>query len=171
MRWTLGLYAIAALVFVTGGCGSTISVPDQGIIVTGCQMPAKCYRSDCSCKFADVDKPVTAAGSCVVDPVCSDPNDNSTCNCPTAVVLDADAGTGYDSLCIETAQACVGHGVFCGGAGALCQRITAPACDGSGDPPMLIPTIGMPTLEPHCEFVDDVCCPGTSPSDGGVTTD
>jgi hypothetical protein len=32
---------------------------------------------------------------------------------------------------------------------------------------MLIPTIGMPGLEPHCQFTDDVCCPG--PVDAGVS--
>ena len=48
------------------------------------------------------------------------------------------------------------------------QTVDFPTCDGTGDPPMLIPTgIGMPMLEPHCQYTDDVCCPGT---DGGVPT-
>ena len=144
-------------------------MPDQGVIVNGCQIPAQCYRSDCSCNFADVEKPIGESGSCTVASVCTDPNDPSTCSCPTKVVIDADAGTGYDSACLETAQACIGRGVFCGGVGARCKRSSAPTCDGTGDLPMLIPTIGMPMLEPHCQFTDDVCCPG--PSDGGVATD
>ena len=162
MRWTLAALAAAALVAAAGACGSSITVPDQGIIVTGCQQPGQCYRSDCSCTRADV-----TSGACTVKSVCSDPNDPSTCDCPVNVVVDADLGTSYSSECVETAQACVGRGVFCGGLGALCKPPGA-TCDGTGDPPMLIPTVGMPTLEPHCQFVGDVCCPGMMPSDGGV---
>ena len=83
------------------------------------------------------------------------------------MLIDTDAGTHYDSVCIETAQACVGRGVFCGGASARCQA-PGSTCDGSGDLPMLIPTFGMPMLEPHCQYVGDICCSG---SDGGAATD
>jgi len=165
MRWTLGIAAAAALVVAAGACGSSITVPDQGIVVTGCQQPGQCYRSDCSCIRADVE-----SGVCTVKSVCSDPSDPSTCDCPTGVIIDPDLGTSYNSECVETAQACIGRGVLCGGLGALCQK-SGSTCDGTGDPPMLIPTIGMPTLEPRCQFLDDVCCPGMSPSDGGMPTD
>jgi hypothetical protein len=162
MRWTLALAAAAALVVAAGACGSTITVPDQGIIVTGCQLPSQCFRSDCSCVRADVE-----AGSCNVPTVCTSPLDNSTCDCPVNVITNQDLGTHFDSVCLETAQACVGRGTFCGGVGALCKP-PGSTCDGTGDLPMIVPSIGMPTLEPHCQYIGDLCCPGT---DGGVTTD
>jgi hypothetical protein len=163
MRWPLRVAAALAIVVAGGACGSSITVPDQGIIVTGCQQPAQCFRSDCACTRDAVE-----SGACTVPSVCSDPNDPSTCNCPR----DFDLGAGgFDSQCIEEAQACIGRGVFCGGAGALCKK-PGSTCDGTGDPPMLIPTIGMPGLEPHCQFDKDVCCPGTSTiTDGGMPTD
>jgi hypothetical protein len=168
MRWTLSLAAVAAFAVAAGGCGSTITVPDQGIIVTGCQMPSQCYANDCSCKRGDVAaRRIDQPTGCVIGTVCSSPLDDSTCNCPTNVIKDFDAGTTYDSVCLETAQACVGRGVFCGGSGARCKPANS-VCDGTGDLPMLVPSIGMPSLEPHCQYLDDVCCAG---SDGGVTTD
>jgi hypothetical protein len=101
--------------------------------------------------------PASCVLACVTD-------SNGICNCPAV----DDMGT--LSQCLEPSQACVGRGVFCGGAGALCVPAGA-SCSAStpgAAPPMLIPTVGMPMLEPHCQFVDDVCCPGT---DGGVVTD
>ncbi|MCU1280351.1 MAG: hypothetical protein JWM53_3897 [bacterium] len=161
MRWTLGVAAAAALVVAAGGCGSTITVPDQGLIVTGCQQPAQCYRNDCSCVRSDVE-----LGQCTVPADCGDMGDPSMCNCPMGVVSDTDLGTHFDSVCIEMAQACVGRGVFCGGAAARCKP-KGSTCDGTGDLPMMIPTIGIPMLEPHCQYVDDVCCS----SDGGIASD
>ncbi len=170
MRWTLGIAAACALVVAAGACGSTITVPDQGIIVTGCQQPALCYRSDCACTRALISSNDPDVG-CFTACVQTDPNDPSTCNCPLGVTVQTDGSSRtYDSQCIEQAQACVGRGVFCGGAGALCKA-PGSTCDGTGDPPMLIPTFGMPMLEPHCQFVDDICCPGASISDGGMPTD
>jgi hypothetical protein len=160
-RTPLALVAALALVVAAGGCGSQITVPDQGIIVTGCQVPSACYRSDCSCERADV----AEGGKCIVDRNCGDMGDPSMCFCPTGVPLDTDLGTHYDSTCLETAQACVGRGVFCGGPGALCKA-PGSTCDGSGDPPMLVPMLGM--LEPHCQYVKDICC---GDEDGGVSTD
>ncbi len=177
MRWSrsaLGLLAGAALVAAVGACGSIIPVPDQGIIVTGCSLPAACFTNICSCLRADANAAAGAPGSCTVPPVCSNPSDNSTCNCPTSFVTDG--GVTASSQCIERAQACVGRGVFCGGANAICVP-AGSACSQStpgAAPPMLLPTGGTsadggaPMLEPHCQFVDDVCCPG---ADGGVTTD
>ena len=167
MRWTLGVAAAFALVVAGGACGSSITVPDQGIIVTGCQQPAQCFTSDCECSRAAISR-----GDCTVQSVCTDPTDPSTCNCPTGVTEQTDGGgmRSFNSQCIEEAQACVGRGVFCGGAGALCKP-PGSTCDGTGDPPMLIPTFGMPMLEPHCQFVGDICCAGMSISDGGMTTD
>jgi hypothetical protein len=162
MRWTLGVAAACALVVATGGCGSQITVPDQGIIVSGCQMPSACFRADCDCSRGSVTAKVDSVGACTVSCTFVTPGDPSTCDC---LPLTNDGGDSIATQCIESVQACVGRGVFCGGVGALCKAATSPACDGTGDPPMLIPTIGMPMLEPHCQYSDDVCCPGT---DGGV---
>lgn len=162
MRWTLRVTAALALVVAGGGCGSSITVPDQGIIVTGCQQPAQCFRSDCECS-----RDAISRGDCTVKSVCTDPNDPSTCDCPRN--FDLGAG-GFDSQCIEQAQACVGRGILCAGVNARCKP-PGSTCDGTGDLPMLIPTIGMPTLEPHCQFVNDVCCTGGGPTDGGMMTD
>lgn len=159
-RWAVALVAAVALVVAAGACGSSITVPDQGIIVNGCQQPAQCFRADCACTR----DAVAAGGSCVVACTLTTPDDPSTCDC---LPVTNDGGDSIQTQCIETAQACVGRGVFCGGNGALCMK-PGSTCDGTGDPPMLIPTFGMPMLEPHCQYVNDVCCPGT---DGGVVTD
>lgn len=170
MRWSLlvlGSAAVAALVASSGACGSQITVPDQGIIVTGCQQPGACYLTNCDCSRAAALGADGNPPSCVVPSTCSNRSDPSTCNCAAA---DNDAGIAVGSQCLEPSQACAGRGVFCGGAGALCVP-SGSACSSStagAAPPMLIPTVGMPMLEPHCQFTDDVCCPGT---DGGVLGD
>jgi hypothetical protein len=74
-------------------------------------------------------------------------------------------GTMIAAQCLEPAQACVGRGAFCGGKGARCLPAGNHCSTQGGDPPMLVATPG-PSLEPHCQFTDDVCCSG---SDGGVT--
>jgi hypothetical protein len=158
-RWTLVVAAAVAFAVAAGGCGSTITVPDQGIIVNGCQQPAQCFVATCGCSRAAI-----SDGSCTVPCQETSPGDPSTCDC---LPVQSDGGDVIQTQCIETAMACVGRGVFCGGVGALCKP-PGSTCDGSGDLPQLIPTFGMPMLEPHCQFVDDVCCPG---SDGGVVTD
>jgi hypothetical protein len=160
MRWTPGVAAAVALVVAQGACGSQITVPDQGVIVSGCQQPSQCFLKDCPCTRAALS--TLARTTPCTD---TDPNDPSTCDC---LPLVDDGMLSHETQCLETAMACIGRGVFCGGAGALCKP-PGSTCDGTGDPPMIIPTIGLPMLEPHCQFVDDVCCPGSS--DGGVTTD
>ncbi|HEY2748225.1 MAG TPA: hypothetical protein VGL86_26565 [Polyangia bacterium] len=163
MRWTLAVATAAALVAAAGACGSVIAVPDQGVIVTGCQEPGQCIRADCSCS--------RSLAGCVVSCVQTNPTDPSTCYCMgIPMPTPQDMNTQLAVECLEPSMACIGRGVFCGGVGATCQA-TGTTCDGSGDPPQLIPAMGMPALEPHCQFLDDVCCPGTSPSDGGVMTD
>jgi hypothetical protein len=172
MRWSLvalGLVAVSALVASSGACGSQITVPDQGIIVTGCQQPAACFLPGCDCSRAAALGSGTTGPTCVIacTPSQADPNDPSRCNC----LGDNDMGI-PPSLCLEPSQACVGRGVFCGGVGALCVPAGA-ACSSStagAGPPQLIPTIGMPGLEPHCQFTDDVCCPGGA-TDGGIVSD
>ncbi|HWE31625.1 MAG TPA: hypothetical protein VHB97_26675 [Polyangia bacterium] len=158
MRWTLGVAAAVALVVAAGACSSQITVPDQGIIVTGCQMPSQCFRADCPC--------TRDTGACTVACTITTPGDPSTCDC---LPVTNDGGDSVQTECLEPAQACIGRGVPCPGVGALCKA--SGACDGTGDPPMLIPTPGNPTLVAHCQFDGDICCPGTILSDGGATTD
>ncbi|HEY1586689.1 MAG TPA: hypothetical protein VGH63_13435, partial [Polyangia bacterium] len=71
MRWTLAVAATAALVAAAGACGSVITVPDQGIIVTGCQLPAQCIAADCACS--------RSLQFCVVSCTQTNPTDPSTC--------------------------------------------------------------------------------------------
>jgi hypothetical protein len=162
-----------ALIVAAGACGNIITVPDQGLIVTGCQLPAQCWKATCDCNRG---KPDTTGDHPSQNPLldlCTtpcqlDPFQPGDCECnltlPTPV---NDMLTSEPLQCIEVSQACIGRGVFCGGVGAKCVQVGS-TCDGGGDPPMLIPTVGMPGFEPHCQFADDVCCPGTTPTDGGV---
>lgn len=145
--------AVAALVGAAGACGSQISVPDQGVIITGCQPPGYCFATTCECSRASVQ----TGGSCVVAPVCgTDPANPSACNCPLG-----DMGT--DSRCVEVAQECVGRGPLCA-QGSTCVPL-GTSCGAGGMPPMVVPGPGA-TLESRCQFTDDVCCPAGS--DGGV---
>ena len=154
MRWTLGAVAAVLLVAAAGACGNIITVPDQGLIVTGCQIPAQCIRNDCGCN--------RALDGCVVPCQQTDPNDPSTCYCmPVGAV---------QTQCIETAQACVGRGPVCAGTGAVCQPV-GTTCGQMGVtqvPPMLVPAMGMPALEQRCQYTDDVCCAGATATDGGM---
>jgi hypothetical protein len=158
MRWFVGFAATAALVAAVGACGSQITVPDQGVVVVGCQKPNACFRSDCDCTRAAVTTP-----ACVSPTTCSDMNDPSTCHCQP--IDPGNEMAIITTQCLETAQACVGRGVFCGGGGARCLAKGSSCASSGGDPPMLIATSG-PSLEPHCQFTDDVCCGG---SDAGVS--
>ncbi len=166
MRWLVVFGAAASLVAAAGACGSSITVPDQGVIVSGCQFPAACYLPSCSCSRASLNAdydPNMAPNACRVPAVCSNPADLTTCNCPAGDMSLSVGGMLVETQCLEPAQVCVGRGVLCSGPGARC----APAgggCAGS-DPPMLVPVSG-PSLEPHCQFTDDVC---VTCADAGVT--
>jgi len=155
MCWFHRLAAVAALVAAAGGCGQSITVPDQGVVVPGCEMPNACFRTNCPCNLG-VDMGLQT--DCIVEATACAPGTDMFCNgCPE----------GYQ--CLEVAQACVGRGPFCGGVGALCMpqgSSCAPLDLSIGTPPMMVQTGA--GLEPHCQFADDVCCPGT---DAGVPTD
>jgi hypothetical protein len=73
-------------------------------------------------------------------------------------------------VCLETPQAFIGRGPVCNGAGARCLPAGASCtqADMAGsEPPQLVGySDGGATLEPRCQFTDDVCCPGTD--DGGT---
>jgi hypothetical protein len=164
MRALLGLFAAVSLVAAAGACGNTITVPDQGVVVLSCNVPNYCYRADCSCKRADA----TPGGTCITDTTACN-SDNSVCTCMAKVAVDDMGGT-TPVTCEETAAACVGRGVLCA-MNNNCQAATAN-CGGSGVPPQLVPPPGGssgPALEPHCPYVDDVCCPGPAVTDGGTT--
>lgn len=151
-RFGVALGAALALAAAAGACGSSIKVPDQGIIVTGCQAPSACFSATCGCvrATAPLNVSMNAAG-CVEDPDCT----SQPCVCKMG------------SACRELAQACVGRGVVCPGANAHCVP-AGGSCNSPGDPPMLVPAAGTPALEPHCQFVDDVCCTN-APADAGVS--
>jgi hypothetical protein len=147
MRWFQAALAAGALVLAAGACGSSITVPDQGIILTGCTTPAACYTTNCGCSRARL-------ADCVVQAMCDDQNDKSTCRCPEG------------SQCLEVAQACVGKGPVCTGFGALCVPPGTACSPNTGNPPMLVPSdMGTVSLESRCQFADDTCCPGSATTD------
>jgi hypothetical protein len=165
MRSLLPVAAAVALFAAAGACGSTIAVPDQGVIVLGCRTPSFCYKTDCDCNRASTAGPpddVSPGGACVVTAVCDDnlppskTDDPGSCYCPATAQPDG----GSDVECLEVAQLCVGRGPYCPGPGAHCLSVGNSDCDADGDPPQLVPVAGDATLEPHCQFVDDHCCPG-----------
>jgi hypothetical protein len=186
MRSLLVAAAAVALFLAAGACGSQITVPDQGVVVVGCRTPSFCYRLDCDCIRANTAGPpddVTPVSkkSCVVTPVCDDnlppsmTDDPGSCYCPASANvtsdMGADGGTGVDVQCLEPQMLCVGKGRVCTGGGAHCLPAGATDCSADGDPPQLVPVDGQPTLEPRCQYTDDVCCPGTELDAGIPETD
>jgi hypothetical protein len=164
--------AALALVAAASACGSIIQVPDQGVVVLGCNVPSYCFidSAACSCNRADAQP----KGKCTTPVVCKNEIDLSTCTCPSTIkvpIADVDMAGNFDlapppammsvgTQCIEVAQECVGRGVFCGGTGARCLAAGSTCSMSGGDPPQLVPTGSTgPALEPHCQFTDDVCCP------------
>jgi hypothetical protein len=189
MRWLSTLVAATAL-FGIAGCGNIITIPDQGVVVIGCMSPSYCFLANCDCYRKNAQ-----GGACTTSQVftqadgttipCAQSPDPSECVCPakTSYTLQ-DLGPPPDlagrdmkpaaapvvqvaTQCLEVAQACVGRGVVCPGSGARCLPSGSMCTSSGGDPPELVPTGATgPALEPHCQFVDDVCCPGAL--DGGV---
>jgi hypothetical protein len=161
MRSLVAVAAVVALVAAIGGCGSTISVPDQGVIVLGCHSPSFCFVSSEQCLC---NRGTGSGGLCVVG--CSDPND-PTCACP--VNVPGDMGPPIPVQCVETAQECVGRGPLCATTSHCQQAGTTCSMSAVSTPPQQVAINvdgGTPTLESHCQFADDICCPGpASPSD------
>jgi hypothetical protein len=170
MRSLLPVAAAVALFAAAGACGSSITVPDQGVVVNGCRTPSFCYTLTCDCLRASTAGPpnnTQPGGICVIPTVCSDgtnantTDDPSSCFCP-AETPSVDGGVPGGQLvqCLEVTQLCVGRGPYCAGPGAFCLQ-AGQSCDGAeGDPPQLVPASGEVGLEPHCQFTDDVCCGG-----------
>ncbi|HEX4460127.1 MAG TPA: hypothetical protein VIA18_19245 [Polyangia bacterium] len=187
MRSLLVAAAVVALFLAAGACGSQITVPDQGVIVLGCRTPSFCYRVDCDCLRASTVGPPddnSPGGVCVITAVCDDnlppskTDDPGSCYCPAAVPVDmagvpagADLGPPIDVQCQEPQMLCVGRGPVCTGGGAHCLPAGSSDCSADGDPPQLVPVDGQPTLEPRCQYTDDVCCPGTELDAGIPETD
>lgn len=173
MRAFLALVAAVSLVAAAGACGSVITVPDQGVVVLTCAVPNYCYRTDCACTRGAADP---NSGNCVV-PVDHCTDDKITCTCPEFAKNDmgadikvGDMGLGIAVSCMETAAVCIGRGMFCPMT-SNCQPVGS-SCNQNGVPPQLVSgTSGAsgPALEPHCPYVDDVCCPGAAVVDAGAT--
>jgi hypothetical protein len=174
MRALLALVAAVSLVAAAGACGSVITVPDQGVVVLTCAVPNYCYRSDCACTRGAADP---SSGNCVV-PVDHCTSDKITCTCPEFAKNDMGANITVGDMsipvsCMETAAVCIGRGTFCPMT-SNCQPFNSSSCNGMLGmvPPQLVSgTNGAsgPALEPHCPYVDDVCCPGAAVVDAGAT--
>ena len=118
---------------------------------------AQCYRRrDCSCIRGQTSRAAAAPSSCrVLRP-------------GRSVDVRLPDGRRHRSRCRDlraTANASRRRSRASGAASSAagsgrCARSRGSTCDGTGDPPMLIPTIGMPTLEPHCQFTRRRLLPG-----------
>ena len=79
-------------------------------------------------------------------------------------VCDPTVQTCYCALttqCIEASSVCTGRAITtCLGAGARCLPARSKCSTSGGDPPQLVGTGANGALEPRCQYVDDVCCPG-----------
>ena len=154
MNWRTRL-AFSLTIALAVGCGSTPSLPDLSVSLTGCRYPSVCVQANCECSNA-----TGGARGCITcdshDPIRTPLGNCDPCN--------------SDSICLEAAQLCVGRAPDpCPGTGARCL----PPVDGGtgcerdgGTPPQMVarPTDGgVPATEPHCPLVDDVCCRGSLP--------
>jgi hypothetical protein len=164
------------LAVVLSACTPTvITETDFGIVLEGCRIPESCFASVCDCKRASVGP----GGSCLLcNPLTQTQGVALQCSCvrdmlpPPQDLLGHDM-TFIDSTCKDPSQVCIGRGPLCPGLSARCLP-SGLTCNGSFDneaPPQLVstpvPDGGQPVLEPHCAFIDDVCCPG-SDDDMGV---
>ena len=151
MRWLLLLASLAA------ACDtSTTTLSDFGVVLPGCRAPNQCWKTNCGCLFAHFNSLNSA------DPLgcmLCDPNQNTatgTCDCTN------DDG-GFNGMCIERAQVCVGAAkTTCNG---LCVRVTSTlgCMDPSAEPPDVVPVMmtdsdGGPATERRCAYADDICC-------------
>jgi hypothetical protein len=150
------------VVAVAAGCGTAVTAPDLALIPLGCRAPNKCFVSVCGCNRADVE----TGGACLVcDPAASSTGaQQCDCNADGGYTVDTDLGTLSGQMCIEPLQLCVGRGVLCAGAGARCfdpRQLNGTCPSTGGDPPALVAVgDGGVASEPHCNYADDVCCPG-----------
>ena len=134
------------------GCTATDIGSDLGIVESGCRAPSACYKlgTDCGCARADV---LSATPSCrTCDPRIE------PCTCSSA------------NQCLSEANVCVGRQALrCEGVGARCLPAGQSCASAGGVPPNQVGSGTSATLEPHCAYTDDVCCPGAVNGDGGAT--
>lgn len=140
------LHALAVVCLLAAlGCTGNTNGNDLGILEPGCRTPSACYKigADCPCDRADVNN----ATCKVCDPLTAV---NDTCYCSLG------------QACTEASLVCVGRApTTCLGEGARCLPVGGScATSGGGDPPQLVGTGPGGSLEPRCQYVDDVCCPG-----------
>jgi hypothetical protein len=143
-RMIRAAFAVLAvtLAIAPGGCSSTNIDSDLGVVEPGCRAASACFKlgADCPCARGDV----SSATCRVCDPT------TSTCFC------------GVGTACIEPDQVCTGRATsLCPGTGARCLPVGHSCASGGGDPPQLVGTGPNGTLQPRCQYTDDVCCPGT----------
>jgi hypothetical protein len=142
MRGWLLLFSLIA------ACSNSDAGTDFGVVEPGCRAPSACYLTgaDCSCRRGELE---TACKVC-------DPN-LQDCICQTGQV------------CTQGPNVCVGRAItVCGGVGARCLPAGSTCASSGGIPPTLIGQTDGGTLEAHCAFVDDVCCPGDVNADAGL---
>jgi hypothetical protein len=140
------LTVVAAFAMTSEGCGSTTTGADLGIVEPGCRVPSACFRLgvDCPCQRGDVDSTTCKVCDPRIDPTC---------------VCNSNPDAGPITSCVEATAVCVGRGAPCLGLNARCVANGA-SCDSAGaTAPQLVQGAGG-TLEPHCAFTDDSCCPG-----------
>ncbi len=114
----------------------------------GCRFPSACFSQACGCNDADL-----GAKACTLPCLDTDGGifDGGVCaSCPNG------------GVCVEEQLLCVGRGATCPGENARCLPFGETCNMSDGVPPQLIgDTDGGTTPEPHCQYVTDVCCPGT----------
>ena len=151
----LRLLLLAA--FVLGaGCTASLGLNDAAVTaLSGCRFPRSCWTVSCPCAFATLN-------SCLA----CDPTDPARNGADCVCAPDADGGA---NVCAEVEMVCVGRGPACEG---RCVRVSSSCADpDGGEPPELVAepsTDGGPSLEHHCAYADDVCCPSLSAADGGL---
>lgn len=152
------VFALALGLYISG-CTTGDIGNDLGLLEPGCRTPSACFvtGTSCDCRYGSVFGTSPSCRACIAvgDVSC-------TCN----------ADGGNTQACIEPEEVCVGRAPStCDGVGARCLHASLGqtcAMSGVGDPPDQVATGAGGTLEQRCPYVDDVCCPGTIPADGGT---
>jgi hypothetical protein len=143
--------AVIGIALFAQACTDSNANTDLGVVEPGCRAPSACWKvgTDCDCErglvvenVADTDMAgTTSCREC--DPT------HDTCYCPLT------------TQCIDGDSVCTGRATStCLGAGARCVPVHSTCGNASGSPPQLVGTGPNGALEPRCQYVDDICCPG-----------
>jgi hypothetical protein len=143
--------AVIGIALLAAACSDSNANTDLGVVEPGCRTPSACWKvgSDCACARGQLGAvpgtDMAGTTSCMVcDPTVQ------TCYCPLT------------TQCIDSASVCTGRATStCLGAGARCLPVHSKCTTSGGNPPQLVGTGPAGALEPRCQYVDDVCCPGT----------